>query len=101
MGLRGLTKSAAIEFGRHNIRVNSIQPGAIDTPMLRRTDQKIAPPQIPIPRFGTAEEVAYAALFLASAHGAYITGVDLPVDSDATTDGWVRPPEHLKPAGAP
>ena len=49
-GLRGLTKSAAIEFGYHGIRVNSIQPGAIDTPMLRRSDQEIPPPQIPFPR---------------------------------------------------
>ena len=95
-GLRGLTKSAAIEFGYHGIRVNSIQPGAIDTPMLRRSDQQIPPPQIPIPRYGTAEEIAQAALFLASDHGAYITGIDLPVDGGATAGHWVRPRDLIK-----
>jgi 3alpha(or 20beta)-hydroxysteroid dehydrogenase len=97
-GLRGLTKSAAIELGYHNIRVNSIQPGAIDTPMLRRSDQEIPPPQIPIPRYGSAEEIAQAALFLASEHGAYITGVDLPVDGGSTAGGWVRPRDLIKAA---
>ena len=97
-GLRGLTKSAAIELGYHNIRVNSIQPGAIDTPMLRRSDQEIPPPQIPIPRYGTAEEIAQAALFLASDRGAYITGVDLPVDGGSTAGGWVRPRDLIKAA---
>jgi 3alpha(or 20beta)-hydroxysteroid dehydrogenase len=98
-GLRGLTKSAAIEFGYHNIRVNSIQPGAIDTPMLRRSDQEIPPPQIPIPRYGTAEEIAQAALFLASDRGAYITGIDLPVDGGSTAGGWVRPRDLIKATG--
>ena len=92
-GLRGLTRSAAIEFGHHNIRVNSIHPGAIDTPMLRRSDQEMPPPKIPIPRFGQPDEVAQAALFLASAHGAYLTGVDLPVDGGATAGNWVVPRE--------
>jgi 3alpha(or 20beta)-hydroxysteroid dehydrogenase len=95
-GLRGLTKAAAIEFGYHNIRVNSIQPGAIDTPMLRRSDQEIPPPQIPVPRYGKPEEIAQAALFLASEHGAYITGVDLPVDGGATAGNWVRPRDVIK-----
>jgi 3alpha(or 20beta)-hydroxysteroid dehydrogenase len=99
-GLRGLTKSAAIELGYHNIRVNSIQPGAIDTPMLRRSDQEIPPPQIPIPRYGSAEEIAQAALFLASEHGAYITGVDLPVDGGSTAGGWVRPRDLIKETSA-
>jgi 3alpha(or 20beta)-hydroxysteroid dehydrogenase len=95
-GLRGLTKSAAIEFGVHNIRVNSIQPGAIDTPMLRRSDQQIPPPQIAIPRFGRPEEIASAALFLASEAGSYITGVDLPVDGGASAGKWVRPREVIR-----
>ena len=99
-GLRGLTKSAAIEFGYHNIRVNSIQPGAIDTPMLRRSDQEIPPPQIPVPRYGTPEEIAQAALFLASDRGAYITGIDLPVDGGSTAGGWVRPRDLLKATSA-
>jgi 3alpha(or 20beta)-hydroxysteroid dehydrogenase len=99
-GLRGLTKSAAIEFGYHNIRVNSIQPGAIDTPMLRRSDQEIPPPQIPVPRYGTAQEIAEAALFLACDHSSYITGVDLPVDGGAGAGNWVRPRDVIKATAA-
>jgi 3alpha(or 20beta)-hydroxysteroid dehydrogenase len=99
-GLRGLTKSAAIELGYHGIRVNSIQPGAIDTPMLRRSDQEIPPPQIPIPRYGTPDEIAQAALFLASDRGSYITGVDLPVDGGATAGSWVRPRDVIKATAA-
>jgi len=96
-GLRGLTKSAAIEFGFHNIRVNSIHPGAIDTPMLRDSDQEIPAPPIPVPRFGRPEEVARTALFLVSDHAAYITGADVPVDGGASTGGWVRPRDLLRP----
>ena len=94
-GLRGLTKSAAIEFGAHGIRVNSILPVAIDTPMLRNSDQPTASPKLPVPRFGTAEEVARAALFLACEHGAYVTGVDLPVDGGASAGGWAYPREFF------
>lgn len=95
-GLRGLTKSAAIEFGVFGIRVNSIQPGAIDTPMLRHSDQEIPPPQIPLPRYGRPEEIAEAALFLVSDRGSYITGVDLPVDGGSTAGSWVRPRADFK-----
>ncbi|MBC2592369.1 SDR family NAD(P)-dependent oxidoreductase [Rhodococcus aetherivorans] len=95
-GLRGLTKSAAIEFGVFGIRVNSLQPGAIDTPMLRRSDQEIPPPRIPIPRYGQPEELAQAALFLASDHGAYVTGIDLPVDGGSTAGSWAVPRETFK-----
>lgn len=99
-GLRGLTRSAAVEFGYHNVRVNSIHPGAIDTPMLRRSDQQLPPPKIPIPRFGRPEEVAEAALFLASARGAYLTGVDLAVDGGATAGNWVVPRETFTSSAA-
>ena len=99
-GLRGLTRSAAVEFGHHNIRVNSIHPGAIDTPMLRRSDQEIPPPKIPIPRLGRPDEVAEAALFLASARAAYLTGVDLAVDGGATAGSWVVPRETLTSSSA-
>jgi 3alpha(or 20beta)-hydroxysteroid dehydrogenase len=97
-GLRGLTKSASIEFGYHNIRVNSIHPGAIDTPMLRNSDQEMPAPQIPVARFGRADEVARTVLFLVSDHAAYITGADVPIDGGASTGGWVRPREVLRAA---
>lgn len=95
-GLRGLTKTAAIEFGVFGIRVNSLQPGAIDTPMLRQSDQEIPSPQIPIPRYGRPDELAEAALYLVSDRSAYVTGIDLPVDGGASAGSWVRPREAFK-----
>src|ERR1700722_8637145 len=87
--LRGLTKAAALEFGWRGIRVNCIQPGAIDTPMLRHSDQEIPPPTIPIARFGLPDEIAQAALYLASDRSSYVTGIDLPVDGGAGAGRWI------------
>lgn len=82
----GLTKAAALEFGRDNIRVNSIHPGVIATPMLddappavlERLDRLMA--QQPIARVGRPEEVANVALFLASDESSYVTGTGIVVD---------------------
>jgi 3alpha(or 20beta)-hydroxysteroid dehydrogenase len=82
----GMTQTAALELGRHGIRVNSIHPGVIATPML-----DAAPPETlerlqrvldrqPIPRMGTAEEVAYLALYLASDESSYCTGAQFVID---------------------
>jgi 3alpha(or 20beta)-hydroxysteroid dehydrogenase len=84
--VRGLTKSAAIDLGHKAIRVNSVHPGGIDTPMVAGTSGD-APfyKRLPVPRMGTPEEVAQAVLFLASDEAAYITGAELAVDGGATT----------------
>lgn len=95
--VRGMTKVAAAEFGKHGIRVNSIHPGAIDTPMLRAQglgdadlDQIFG--KIPLRRAGTPEDIAGAALFLASDDSAYCTGSELVVDGGATSFiGWGGP----------
>jgi len=82
----GMTRTAALELGRRGIRVNSIHPGVIATPML-----DAAPPETlerlqrmldrqPIPRMGTAEEVAYLALYLASDESSYCTGAQFVID---------------------
>jgi len=82
----GMTQTAALELGRHGVRVNSIHPGVIATPML-----DAAPPETlerlqrvldrqPIPRMGTAEEVAYLALYLASDESSYCTGAQFVID---------------------
>ena len=84
--VRGMTKSAAVRLGPHGIRVNSIHPGLIDTPMLGET--RMANPdtleqmlgQIPLGRIGQPEEVARLALFLASDDSAYSTGSEFLVD---------------------
>lgn len=81
-----LTRCMAKELAKHNIRVNSISPGAVPTNLNRTAwdnnpDQWIKGMQkIPMKRAGSSEEIARAAVFLASEHASYITGVDLPVD---------------------
>jgi NAD(P)-dependent dehydrogenase (short-subunit alcohol dehydrogenase family) len=85
-GLLGYTLSAAYDYGRHNVRVNALCPGAIQT----RISPKPGEPhyewqrqQTVLGRVGTPREVAYAALFLASDESSYITGAVIPVDG-----GW-------------
>ena len=85
--VRGMTKVAAKELGRYGIRVNSIHPGLIETPMTadfpaviddekRRRAQK----QTPLGRFGTPEDIANMALFLAGEGSGYCTGQEFVVD---------------------
>ena len=84
--VRGMTKSAAVRLGPHGIRVNSIHPGLIDTPMLG--DTRMANPetleqmlgQIPLGRIAQPGEVAKLALFLASDDSAYSTGSEFLID---------------------
>jgi 3alpha(or 20beta)-hydroxysteroid dehydrogenase len=79
-GLRGLTKTAAIELGQHGIRVNSVHPGPIDTAMLPvAPDDRMFESQA-IARAGTADEVADAVLYLASDEARYVTGAEIAVD---------------------
>ena len=85
--IRGMTKTAAIEWGRFGIRVNSIHPGGVNTAMGNPLDMELletAPYQLQaIPRIGYPPEIAYAALFLASDEASYVTGAELSVDG-----GW-------------
>lgn len=82
-GIIGFTKSAAKELAFRNITVNAIAPGFIVTEMNERLPARIkeaALEQIPLKRFGTADEVAELAVFLASNNASYITGQVLHVD---------------------
>jgi 3-oxoacyl-[acyl-carrier protein] reductase len=82
-GLVGLARSIARELGSRSITANVIAPGFIDTDMTAGlTDARRAEvlAGVPLKRYGAADEVAAAALFLASAGAAYITGAVLPVD---------------------
>lgn len=97
-GLRGVTKSFAIELGPHNINVNLVAPGMVDGPRFRNkvVPQVAAQHEISIDdaverhaadyalgRVSTDEDVASATLFLASDRSRQITGIDMPVDG-----GW-------------
>jgi 3alpha(or 20beta)-hydroxysteroid dehydrogenase len=80
-GVRGLTKSAAIELGRFNIRVNTVHPGFTDTPMMRAggTPQKTTA-KFAIPRVAHAAEVTKMVLYLSSADASFSTGAEFVVD---------------------
>jgi NAD(P)-dependent dehydrogenase (short-subunit alcohol dehydrogenase family) len=86
-GVIGLTESASLEFARKNIRINSVCPGAIHTPMLDRFtgghEEKMAS-QDPMGRVGQPEEVAESVLWLCSDKASYVTGEKLTIDG-----GWV------------
>ena len=82
-GLIGLTKALAKEVGSRGITVNAVAPGFIDTEMIASLSDDVrraAVENIPLGRLGTAEEVAAAIAFLASADAAYISGHVLHVD---------------------
>lgn len=86
-GVNQLTKIAALDYARNNIRVNAVAPGTTWTGLVKKSAQFPEPPPgtavlpgIPMNRWGLARDIAAAALFLASDDAAYITGAVLPVD---------------------
>jgi 3alpha(or 20beta)-hydroxysteroid dehydrogenase len=87
--VRGMTKSAAIELGRYKIRVNSVHPGGIHTPMSGATTAEPSEQanamyaKHPIPRVGMPDEVAAVSLFLATDEASYTTGSEIVADG-----GW-------------
>ena len=90
-----LTKSLAAEYGRYNIRTNCISPAAIMTPMVRQSNldddtfdaESFLKLRTPLRRFGTPEEVAQVALFLASDGASYLNGAIIATDGGITING--------------
>jgi 3alpha(or 20beta)-hydroxysteroid dehydrogenase len=83
----GMTAAAALELARYGIRVNSIHPGVIETPMVADTTPEMKSAMIkatPLRRVGMPEEIAQVAVFLASDESSYMTGAHLPVDGGLT-----------------
>lgn len=95
--LAALTRAAALELASHGVRVNAVLPGAVDTPMLRASIERVSPGdpegglralagRTPLGRVGAAVDVAQAIVFLADgARSGFITGQALVVDGGATT----------------
>ncbi len=99
--VRGMTKVGAVELGSFGIRVNSLHPGSIDTPMVREqglegVDMNTFFPGIPIGRAGRGEDIAHLAVYLASDESTYITGAEFVIDGGVTTHiGWFSAPMDL------
>jgi NAD(P)-dependent dehydrogenase (short-subunit alcohol dehydrogenase family) len=91
-GVIAMTRVAALEYGRYNIRVNAICPGAIETPMAERVRAGVAPNPAAIKRISVLErmarpdEIAKVALFLASDDASFATGAPFIIDG-----GWTVP----------
>lgn len=85
--VRGMTKAAALELAPFGVRVNSVHPGLIQTPMSAAEFEPGKPDpgrNIPMGRVGQPEEVAEMVAFLAAETSAYVTGAELAVDGGAT-----------------
>jgi 3alpha(or 20beta)-hydroxysteroid dehydrogenase len=103
-GMRGLTKVAAMELGPRGVRVNSIHPGGIQTPMTTRVGQTPEAAEatrkfykgMPLGRVGQPEEVARLSAFLASDDASYMCGAEITVDG-----GMSIGPYYMSQAGAP
>jgi 3alpha(or 20beta)-hydroxysteroid dehydrogenase len=96
-----LARCAAIELGPDGIRVNTLLPGTIDTPMsagVRSDPENGTISRMPIARIGTSDEVAWAALYLASPRSAWVTGSQLVVDGGLLAG---LPTPHRPPGRGP
>jgi NAD(P)-dependent dehydrogenase (short-subunit alcohol dehydrogenase family) len=94
-GVLSMTREIAVEFARQGVRANALCPGPIETPLLKelladpaRRQRRLV--HIPMGRFGQAEEIAKAALFLASDESSYVTGAAVVVDGGITA-AYVTP----------
>jgi len=82
-GLRGITKSAAVELARYKIRVNSIHPGLVHTPLSQGVTEEFMAP-IPMRRGASPAEIATFVVFLVSDESSYATGAEFVVDGGLT-----------------
>jgi NAD(P)-dependent dehydrogenase (short-subunit alcohol dehydrogenase family) len=85
--VRLLTKTAAIEYAKDRIRINSVHPGGVDTVMLdvlNREGKQAATQAHPLGRLATPEDIAYGVLYLASDEASFVTGAELVIDGGYT-----------------
>ncbi|WP_280268892.1 glucose 1-dehydrogenase [Nocardia wallacei] len=90
-GLRGFTKSAALELAPHGVRVNSVHPGAIATPMIGAQPGTVTvdPNENTLTRLGTPEEVSGLVVYLASTESSYCTGGEFLADGGMTAGSTI------------
>ena len=95
--ITGMSRTAAIELAEHSIRVNSLHPGGVDTDMIGPASERRAVDYgfLPLSRLADPDEIARAALFLASDESSYCTGTALLVDG-----GFMAGPPHWTPPEA-
>ena len=95
MAVLGLARAAANDLAQYGIRVNTVHPGLIDTPMLKRAEEGLAPggqealrealsQTVALKRVGSPSEIANTMLFLASDASSYVTGESIVVDGGFT-----------------
>jgi NAD(P)-dependent dehydrogenase (short-subunit alcohol dehydrogenase family) len=93
-GVRSLSRCFAVDLKSRNIRVNTLSPGPIDTPIMGKLGlppetiehmvTEMLPTMVPLGRMGESEDIANGALFLASRDSKFVTGIDLPIDGGLT-----------------
>jgi NAD(P)-dependent dehydrogenase (short-subunit alcohol dehydrogenase family) len=99
-GVTGFTKSLAVEYARHGVRVNAIAPDVTETPQVPYSkwvgpdEQHLIPTWVPLGRFGQPADVAGVALFLASDLSAFVTGTTVHVDGGTFAAGGWFPTEE-------
>lgn len=99
-GVTGFTKSLALEYAQHGVRVNAIAPDVTETLQVpysrwvKPEDEHLVPTWVPVGRFGTPEDLAGVALFLASDLSAFVTGTTVHADGGTfAAGGWYRTEE--------
>jgi 3alpha(or 20beta)-hydroxysteroid dehydrogenase len=102
-GLRGLSRVASLELGARGIRVNTICPGYIQTPMTASAHESFRAANIaetPLGRTGTVDDIAPLVVFLISDESAYLSGAEIPVDGGLSAHGGAKSLSDAARAGA-